>query len=126
VFGRDHATGEARRLIGMAEQDVNLGRFLTVEETLRYHGGYYGMERATARQRAREIDGRLRPAREGGGARPEAVPRPLFYVASAVRCGFLGASEVSVVLAFGVTAALAAAMVAWSSWLFATKRKLKA
>lgn len=43
-----------------------------------------------------------------------------------MRYGFLGASDVSVVLALGVTAALAAAMVAWSSWLFATGRKLKA
>jgi ABC-2 type transport system permease protein len=51
---------------------------------------------------------------------------PLFYVVSAVRYGFLGASDVSVVLALGVTAALAAVMVAWSSWLFATGRKLKA
>jgi ABC-2 type transport system ATP-binding protein len=55
VFGRDHGTSEARRLIGLAEQDVNLDRFLTVEETLIYHGGYYGMERATTRRRAREM-----------------------------------------------------------------------
>jgi ABC-2 type transport system permease protein len=51
---------------------------------------------------------------------------PLFYVVSAVRYGFLGTSDVSVALALAVTATLAAAMVAWSSWLFATGRKLKA
>ncbi len=51
---------------------------------------------------------------------------PLFYVVSAVRYGFLGTSDVSVALALAVTAALAAAMVAWSSCLFATGRKLKA
>lgn len=51
---------------------------------------------------------------------------PLFYVVSAVRYGFLGTSDVSVGLALGVTAALAALMVAWSSYLFATGRKLKA
>jgi ABC-2 type transport system permease protein len=51
---------------------------------------------------------------------------PLFYVVSAVRYGFLGTSDVSVALALGVTAALAAVMVAWSSYLFATGRKLKA
>lgn len=51
---------------------------------------------------------------------------PLFYVVSAVRYGFLGTSDVSVALALGVTAALGAAMVAWSSYLFATGRKLKA
>lgn len=51
---------------------------------------------------------------------------PLFYVVSAVRYGFLGTSDVSVTLALGIVATLAAAMVAWSSWLFATGRKLKA
>jgi len=55
VFGHDHSSMEARRLIGLSEQDVNLDRFLDVEETLVYHGGYYGMRRADARQRAREM-----------------------------------------------------------------------
>jgi ABC-2 type transport system ATP-binding protein len=55
VFGQDHTTNAARRLIGLAEQDVNLDRFLDVEETLMYHGGYYGMSRAAARRRAGEM-----------------------------------------------------------------------
>jgi ABC-2 type transport system ATP-binding protein len=55
VFGEQHSTMAARRLIGLAEQDVNLDRFLDVEETLLYHGGYYGMPRATARRRAAEM-----------------------------------------------------------------------
>jgi len=55
IFGEEHGTIEARRLIGLAEQDVNLDRFLDVEETLLYHGGYYGMSRAHARERAREM-----------------------------------------------------------------------
>src|SRR2546423_13104320 len=55
VFGHDHGSLDARRLIGLAEQDVNLDRFLTVEETLLYHGGYYGVSRARARERAREM-----------------------------------------------------------------------
>jgi ABC-2 type transport system ATP-binding protein len=55
IFGEEHATIEARRLIGLAEQDVNLDRFLDVEETLLYHGGYYGMSRAYARARAQEM-----------------------------------------------------------------------
>jgi ABC-2 type transport system permease protein len=50
---------------------------------------------------------------------------PIFYIVQAVRYGFLGTSDVSVVLALGVTGALAAVMVAWSSWLFATGRRLK-
>ncbi len=55
IFGHEHTTREARRLIGLAEQDVNLDRFLDVEETLLFHGGYYGMARADARRRAREM-----------------------------------------------------------------------
>ena len=55
VFGHPHDSMAARRLIGLAEQDVNLDRFLDVEETLLYHGGYYGMSRAHARRRAGEM-----------------------------------------------------------------------
>jgi len=55
IFGHPHGAMEARRLIGLAEQDINLDRFLDVEETLLYHGGYYGMERAHAKRRAREM-----------------------------------------------------------------------
>lgn len=55
VFGLPHDCIEARRLVGLAEQDVNLDRFLDVEETLLYHGGYYGMSRAHARRRAAEM-----------------------------------------------------------------------
>ena len=46
---------EARRLIGIAEQEPNLDRFLTVHETLVYHGGYYGMSGAAASERAEEM-----------------------------------------------------------------------
>src|SRR3712207_5038328 len=55
VFGHPHDSMDARRLVGLAEQDVNLDRFLDVEETLLYHGGYYGMSRSHARARAREM-----------------------------------------------------------------------
>jgi ABC-2 type transport system ATP-binding protein len=55
VFGLPHDSIDARRLVGLAEQDVNLDRFLDVEETLLYHGGYYGMSRAEARRRAGEM-----------------------------------------------------------------------
>jgi ABC-2 type transport system permease protein len=50
---------------------------------------------------------------------------PIFYLVQGVRYGFLGTSDVSVVLALGVTAALAAASAAWSAWLFSTGRRLK-
>jgi len=55
VFGEPHDSPKARRMVGLAEQDVNLDRFLDVEETLVYHGGYYGMSRRDARARAREM-----------------------------------------------------------------------
>jgi ABC-2 type transport system ATP-binding protein len=44
VFGEPHYSMAARRSIGLAEQDINLDRFLTVRETLVYHGGYFGMD----------------------------------------------------------------------------------
>jgi ABC-2 type transport system ATP-binding protein len=55
VFGRPAHSLEARRMVGLAEQDINLDRFLTVEETLVYHGGYFGMSRAESRRRASEM-----------------------------------------------------------------------
>lgn len=55
VFGHPHECMAGRKLVGLAEQDINLDRFLDVEETLLYHGGYYGMSRADARRRAREM-----------------------------------------------------------------------
>ena len=50
-----HRGLDARALVGLAEQDVNLDRFLDVEETLVYHGGYYGLKRGAARRRARAM-----------------------------------------------------------------------
>jgi ABC-2 type transport system permease protein len=50
---------------------------------------------------------------------------PLFYLVNAVRYGFLGTSDVSVWLSFAVTAAMAAAIIAWAQYLFSTGRKLK-
>ncbi|WP_205696838.1 ABC transporter ATP-binding protein [Conexibacter sp. SYSU D00693] len=55
VFGAPHTSMEARAAVGLAEQDVNLDRFLDVEETLVYHGGYFGMARSDARRRAAEM-----------------------------------------------------------------------
>ena len=49
VFGEPHDTLEARSWVGLAEQDINLDRFLTVKETLIYHGGYFGMKEPDAR-----------------------------------------------------------------------------
>jgi ABC-2 type transport system permease protein len=50
---------------------------------------------------------------------------PIFYLVQSVRYGFLGTSDVSVLLALGVTGGLAAVVVAWSAWLFRTGHRLK-
>jgi ABC-2 type transport system ATP-binding protein len=55
VFGRPVDSLEARRIVGLAEQDPNLDRFLTVREALVYHGGYFGLSRAQATERAEEM-----------------------------------------------------------------------
>jgi len=55
VFGEPAASLPARSWIGLAEQDINLDRFLTVRETLVYHGGYFGMTREEADARAGEM-----------------------------------------------------------------------
>ncbi|HEX2233697.1 MAG TPA: ATP-binding cassette domain-containing protein, partial [Thermoleophilaceae bacterium] len=55
VFGEQAETLAARRMVGLAEQEINLDRYLTVEETLVYHGGYFGMSRREAEARAAEM-----------------------------------------------------------------------
>ena len=55
VFGQAADSIRARGWVGLAEQDINLDRFLTVEETLVYHGGYFGMSKAEAQKRATEM-----------------------------------------------------------------------
>ena len=55
VFGEPAASLIARSWVGLAEQDINLDRFLTVRETLVYHGGYFGMDREQAERRAEDM-----------------------------------------------------------------------
>jgi ABC-2 type transport system ATP-binding protein len=55
VFGHDHRSREARRLIGLAEQDINVDRFLSIRQMLVYHAGYHGMRRKAAVSRADEL-----------------------------------------------------------------------
>ena len=57
VFGHDVVTDyqEARRQVGLAPQDINLDWFLTVEETLDYHGGYFDMPKAERQTRVSEL-----------------------------------------------------------------------
>jgi ABC-2 type transport system ATP-binding protein len=57
VFGWDahREFREARRMIGVSPQELNLDKFLTVEEVLLYHAGYYGVEKRKARERTEEL-----------------------------------------------------------------------
>jgi ABC-2 type transport system ATP-binding protein len=58
VFGHDavgKGYGEARQAVGLAPQEVNLDWFLTVEETLDYHAGYFGMPKRERRERTTEL-----------------------------------------------------------------------
>jgi ABC-2 type transport system ATP-binding protein len=55
VFGEPAQSLPARSWVGLAEQEINLDRFLTVEETLVYHGGWFGMPGREARERAAEM-----------------------------------------------------------------------
>jgi ABC-2 type transport system ATP-binding protein len=57
IFGHD-ATGDygkAREAVGLAPQELNLDWFLTVEETLDFHGGYFGMPGKERRERSKEL-----------------------------------------------------------------------
>jgi ABC-2 type transport system ATP-binding protein len=57
IFGHDAIDHyeQARLAVGLAPQDLNLDWFLTLEETLDFHGGYFGMPKRERRERAREL-----------------------------------------------------------------------
>ena len=57
VFGHDAISdyGEARAAVGLAPQEVNLDQFLTCEETLEFHGGYFGMQKQDRKERTEEL-----------------------------------------------------------------------
>ena len=57
VFGTDAIKRyrQAREAVGLAPQDLNLDWFLTVEETLDFHGGYFGMPKADRKERVEEL-----------------------------------------------------------------------
>ena len=57
IFGHDavHDYEEARTAVGLAPQELNIDFFLTVEETLDFHGGYFGMPRRERRERSKEL-----------------------------------------------------------------------
>jgi ABC-2 type transport system ATP-binding protein len=57
VFGHDAIDhyADARQAVGLAPQEPNLDWFLTVEETLDYHAGYFGMPKRERRERTTEL-----------------------------------------------------------------------
>ena len=57
VFGHDAIDDyeQARLAVGLAAQELNLDWFLTVEESLDYHAGYFGMPRRERRERVEEL-----------------------------------------------------------------------
>ena len=57
ILGHDAVSGygEARARVGLAPQEPNLDHFLTLEETLDFHGGYFGMAKKDRRERAAEL-----------------------------------------------------------------------
>src|SRR5919199_392402 len=57
IFGHDAIDHyqDARIAVGLAPQELNLDWFLTVGETLDYHGGYFGMPKRDRRERAEEL-----------------------------------------------------------------------
>lgn len=57
VFGNDAVKEykSARQYIGFAPQDVNIDWFLNVEDTLDYHGGYFGMNKKERKERIEEL-----------------------------------------------------------------------
>src|SRR3954468_14357588 len=88
VFGEPASSLTARGWVGLAEQDINLDRFLTVEETLVYHGGWFGMSKQDACARAQEMidvfDLRAKtdvrtPKRSGGMRRRLLLARALMH-----------------------------------------------
>jgi ABC-2 type transport system ATP-binding protein len=57
IFGHDAIDNyaEARQAVGLAPQEPNVDWFLTVEETLDYHAGYFGMPKRERRERVKEL-----------------------------------------------------------------------
>jgi ABC-2 type transport system ATP-binding protein len=57
VFGHDAIDHyeQARLAVGLAPQDLNLDWFLTLEESLDYHGGYFGMPKKERKERTAEL-----------------------------------------------------------------------
>lgn len=45
----------AKSLIGLSPQEVNIDRFFSIQKTLEYQGGYYGLKRRARQERAQAL-----------------------------------------------------------------------
>lgn len=57
VFGEDSVSEykQARTYVGFSPQEINLDWFLTVEQTLDYHGRYFGMDKKHRKERTTQL-----------------------------------------------------------------------
>ncbi|HEY9724465.1 MAG TPA: ABC transporter ATP-binding protein [Oscillatoriaceae cyanobacterium] len=57
LFGQDVLTDyrQARAYVGLAPQEYNFDRYLTIEEVLTFHAGYFGIPLDVAKPRARQL-----------------------------------------------------------------------
>lgn len=57
IFGHDNVTAwrEARRLVGLAPQEYNFDRYLSIRDVLIYQAGYYGLRGPAVRARADDL-----------------------------------------------------------------------
>ncbi|GAC1400303.1 MAG: ABC transporter ATP-binding protein [Vulcanimicrobiaceae bacterium] len=57
IFGHDtvRAWRDARRLVGLAPQEYNFDRYLSIRDVLIYQAGYYGIRGAAVRRRADDL-----------------------------------------------------------------------
>ncbi|MGZ3531189.1 MAG: ABC transporter ATP-binding protein [Vulcanimicrobiaceae bacterium] len=57
IFGYDNVSQwrEARRLIGLAPQEYNFDRYLSIRDILIYQAGYFGLKPTEVRERADEL-----------------------------------------------------------------------
>ncbi len=57
ILGKDVVTDyrEARRLVGLSQQDIHIDPYFTIDEVLVYQAGYFGVPPAQARKRAKKL-----------------------------------------------------------------------
>ncbi|MER6036121.1 ABC transporter ATP-binding protein [Streptomyces sp. NPDC001835] len=55
VFGHDYRSRQVPRLLGLAAQEINADRFLSIRQILIHHARYHGIGRKAAARRADEL-----------------------------------------------------------------------